>query len=73
MILLQYKKVKRILYLELEEVCKIILKQVWLCLHSVCLFICLSVCLFWATKIFFFNFFANGAKVCECSIAKEED
>lgn len=44
--LLQYEKVQKILYLELGEVCKIILKQLQLCLHLV------SFVSFWATKNF---------------------
>lgn len=60
MILLQCEKVKKNLYLELGEVCKIIIKQVWLCL------------LFFFIYLFVLGYqesFANGAKVCERYIA----
>lgn len=59
MILLQCEKVKKNLYLELGEVCKIIIKQVWLCLLF---FIYLFV-------LGYQESFANGAKVCERYIA----
>lgn len=45
------------MYLELGEICKIILKQVWLCLH------------FFRFVLGYQESFANGAEVCECYIA----